>query len=171
MDGSAEWLRGLFEHPLVYAASRVGIQGPPVDIGAGIMANFATARITEPLEDAARICEVAGIALGLATGAHPLVIACGKRLAYGELGDVIAEGFEKIFDSVGAAFKQTAEDPSQAVSHHDDFSIDFLEQDFRNLQSEARHIRVELGFKDVADDPDPDINPGGPDIWRESFGM
>ena len=170
LNDSAEWLRGLVEHPLTDAASRAGAQGPTVDIGAGIIANFVTARVSEPPENAARICEVAGIALGLATGAHPLVIACAKRLAHDELGDVLARGFEKIFDPIGADFKQTAEGPSQAVTHHDDVSIDTLEHEFRRWQSETLHIRAELSRKDAADDSDPDISLDGPDIWNESFG-
>jgi len=38
LDGSAEWLRGLVEHPLAAAASTAGAAGPLVDIGVGIAA-------------------------------------------------------------------------------------------------------------------------------------
>ena len=99
LDGSAEWLRGRVEHPLADAASRGGAEGPLVDIGSGVMANFVTAPLTRPLENAARICEVVGIVFGLATGMHPLVMACAKRLAHDELRRGIARGFEQIICS------------------------------------------------------------------------
>jgi hypothetical protein len=108
LDGSAEWLRGLVEHPLADAASRAGAEGPVVPIGAGITANFVTARLTAPLEGAARVCEVAGIVIGLATGAHPLVMVCAKRLAHDELGKALGRGFEQIIDSIGADRQRTA---------------------------------------------------------------
>jgi hypothetical protein len=103
LGGSAEWLRGLVEHPLADAASAAGAAGPVVDIGAGITANFVTAPLTRPLEGAARGCEIAGIVIGLATGAHPLVLACAKRLAHDEVGQVLSSGFEQAIRSIGAA--------------------------------------------------------------------
>jgi hypothetical protein len=109
LDGSALWLRGMVEHPLADAASRAGAQGPLVDIGSGITANFVTAPLTRPLEGAARVCEVAGIVIGLATGMHPLVIACAKRLAHDELQRGIARGFEQIISSPGAGRERTAD--------------------------------------------------------------
>ena len=102
LDGSAEWLRGLVEHPLAGAASAAGAAGPIVPIGAGIAADYVTAPLTAPLEDAARVCELAGIVIGLATGAHPLVIACVKRLAHDEAGEILSAAFEQIFTSIDA---------------------------------------------------------------------
>jgi hypothetical protein len=109
LDGSAEWLRGLVEHPVADAASRAGVEGPIVPIGSGITANFVTVRLTAPLEGAARVCEVAGIVLGMATGMHPLVLACAKRLAHDELGKVLSRGFEQIIDSPGTGRERTAD--------------------------------------------------------------
>jgi hypothetical protein len=101
LDGSAEWLRRLVEYPLAAAASTAGAAGPLVDIGAGISANLVTEPLTAPLEDAARVCEIAGIVIGLATGAHPLVIACAKRLAHDEAGQMLSAAFEQVFTSIG----------------------------------------------------------------------
>ena len=50
LNGSAEWLRGLVEHPLAGAASTAGAAGPLVRIGAGITANFVTEQLTAPLD-------------------------------------------------------------------------------------------------------------------------
>jgi hypothetical protein len=102
LDRSADWLRDLVEHPLARAASTAGTAGPIDAIGAGITADYVTAPLTAPLEDAARICELAGIVIGLATGAHPLVIACAKRLAHDEVGQVLSRGFEQAFSSIDA---------------------------------------------------------------------
>jgi hypothetical protein len=108
LDGSAEWLRGLVEHPLAGAASAAGAAGPAVRIGAGITANFVTAPLTRPLEDVARVCEIAGIVIGLVTGAHLLVLACAKRLARDEVGQVLSRGFEQAITSIGADRDRTA---------------------------------------------------------------
>jgi hypothetical protein len=102
LDGSAEWLRGLVEYPLAPAASMAGAAGPLVDIGAGITANLVTAPLTAPLEDTARACEIAGIVIGLATGAHPVVIACAHRLVHDEVGHLLSKGFEQVLTSIGA---------------------------------------------------------------------
>lgn len=59
-----------------------------------------TARLTAPLGDAARVCEIAGIVIGLVTGMHPLVMACAKRLAHDELGNMLARGFEQLINSI-----------------------------------------------------------------------
>jgi hypothetical protein len=102
LNGSADWLRKLVENPLADAASAVGITGPIVPIGAGITANFVTAQLTEPLEGAARLCEIAGIVIGLATGTGPLVAACTKLLVHDELGRALSDVFEEIINSIGA---------------------------------------------------------------------
>ena len=101
LNGSAEWLRGMVEHPLTDISSAAGAGGPLVSIGAGITANFAMAQVTAPIENAVRICEIAGIAIGAVTGAHPLVIACMKRLAHDELGNVLARAFKGLLASTG----------------------------------------------------------------------
>jgi hypothetical protein len=99
LNWSAEWLRGMVEYPLTDIASAAGAGGPLVSIGAGITANFAMAQVTAPIENAVRICEIAGIAIGTATGAHPLVIACAKYLARDELGKVLTRQFKRLLDS------------------------------------------------------------------------
>ena len=101
-NDSAECLRGLVEHPVADIASGLGAEGPIVPIVAGITANFTTERVTALLEGAARVCEVTGIVIGAATGAHPMVIACAKRFAYDVLGDFLAKRFERIIDSIEA---------------------------------------------------------------------
>jgi hypothetical protein len=108
LDGSADWLRGLVKAPLAYAASTAGAAAPLTDSSADITADAVTAALTVPLEDAALICEIAGIFIGLATGAHPLVMACAHRLAHDESGRLLSKGFEQIFDSIGARPKPAA---------------------------------------------------------------
>jgi len=98
LNSSAEWLRSLAERPLAAAAQAVGVGGPVVPIWAGITAQLATARLTAPLENAARICEIVGVLVGVATGMHPLVVACANRLAHDELVNALAGVFERALD-------------------------------------------------------------------------
>jgi hypothetical protein len=102
LDDSAEWLRGRVEDPLADAASTVRAPGPLAEIGAGMTADFVTAPLTVPLESAARACEIAGIVIGLATGAHPLAMACAHRLANDETGRLLSKGFEQVITSIDA---------------------------------------------------------------------
>ena len=99
-DGSADWLRGLVEHPVAGALSLAGADGPAVPVGAGITAGFVTARVTAPLEGAARMCEIAGIVIGALTGAHVLVMACAKRFAHDEASRLLGRGFEQVINSI-----------------------------------------------------------------------
>jgi hypothetical protein len=118
LDGSAEWLRGLVGHPLEEVASAAGADGPVVALGAGVTANFVTARLTVPLEAAARLCEVAGIVVGLAAGAHPLVMACAKRLGHDALGRTLTGEFKKILGSMGE--DRETPDSREAAGTRDD---------------------------------------------------
>lgn len=98
-DGSAEWLHGLIEDPMAGVLSAAGADGPMVDIGAGVTANFVTARVTAPLEAAALLCEVAGIVIGALAGMHALVMACGKRFVHDEAHKLLGKGLERVIDS------------------------------------------------------------------------
>ena len=109
LDGSADWLRGLVEHPLADAVSTAGAAGPIVPISAGITADYLTAPLTTPLGDAARASEIAGIVIGLATGAHPLVMACAKRLAHNEAGRLLSGAFEQVITSIDAGHDSPAD--------------------------------------------------------------
>ena len=98
LDKSAELLRSLAERPLAMAAHAAGADGPAVSILIGITAEAATKRLTAPVEDAARLCEVVGVLVGLATGMHPLVVACANRLVHDQLGSALAGAFERLID-------------------------------------------------------------------------
>jgi hypothetical protein len=108
LHGSADWLHQLVEDPMAGAASWAGIPGPLVPIGAGITANLVTTRLTAPIEGAALMFEAAGIVVGLATGAYPLVMASAKLYVHDKLGEAISKGFEQIFNSIGAGPEPTA---------------------------------------------------------------
>jgi hypothetical protein len=109
LDRPADLMRGLVEHPLTEAAYRVGVSGPLVSVGAGITANFAMAPLTAVPDSAARICEVAGIIVGVVSGIHPLAIACAKRLVRDELGEVIEKLAEDLeIDFNGAIVSMNA---------------------------------------------------------------
>ena len=114
LNGSAEWLRGQVENPLADISASAGFEGPEIDIGAGIIANFVAAPVTKRLGKAARVCEIIGIVVGVATGAHPLVMACTKLFVHDKAKEVLSEGFENIFksmssiaDSISAGFART----------------------------------------------------------------
>ena len=175
LDGSAEWLRGLVEQPLADTASAAGVPDPIVPIGAGATANFVTASVTAPLEDGARICEIVGIVIGLATGVHPLVIACVKRLAHGEVKDLLSRGLEQIIDSTGT----DSERPVDTPLHHDADKPIPTRAEMRKEMEEAERagtiypsqtVDPQYGIGPEVTRPHPGLSPGEPNISRESFG-
>jgi hypothetical protein len=100
LAGSADWLRSLVATPLPGLASTAGLPGPLAAAGAGITANFVTAPLTTPLEEAARVCEVAGMIFGAVTGLHPVTVVCAKMFAHDEAGRGIPAAVEKVIDEV-----------------------------------------------------------------------
>jgi len=108
LNNAAELLRSWAERPLTTVAHAAGAGGPAVSMLTGITEDAATARLTAPLENAARVCEVAGVLIGLATGVHPLVVACGNRLAHDLLGQALAGAFERMPDSEAARRERAA---------------------------------------------------------------
>jgi hypothetical protein len=173
LDGFAEWLSGLAEHPLADIASAAGALVPIVPIVAGISANFVTASVTAPLEAAALICEIAGIFIGLATGAFPLVIAGAKLLAHdmgrGALEKVVER---EIFDSPSADSKPSTDiplrhDADKQTSADEEFEKE-LQQDLddgklygaRTIKHPGYGPQHDIGLKKPG--PHPGIGPSGP---------
>jgi hypothetical protein len=140
--GSADWLRGLIEHPVADALSAAGAAGPAVPVDAGITANFVTARVTAPLEGAARICEIVGIVIGVVTGMHALVMACANRLAHDEVHRELARGFEQIINSINADPEQSPRTISSSETPRPESSRP--EHRIRASQSPDREPDIEL---------------------------
>jgi hypothetical protein len=111
LNSSAEWLQGLVERPAAGAASAASVPGPLVPVGAGITAYSVTGPVAALFGDAARVCEVAGMVIGLATGNIPLFIASAKLFLHDELGDVLARGFEDIISSPDVNIDPTGKQP------------------------------------------------------------
>jgi len=108
LSGSADWLHDLAARTLTDAAPKAAAASSLGLVGAGITANLVTASLTKPLEDAADVCELAGILIGLTTGAHLLVIACAKPLGHDLAGQVLSEAFDQMMSSADAGRTQPA---------------------------------------------------------------
>jgi hypothetical protein len=158
-EGSAEWLHGLVERPLADMASAAGIANPIGPMGAGILANFVAGPATEPLEDAARLFEIAGLVIGLATGAYPLALACGKQLVHDVVSDALAEGFEHIMDAINSGIERinqpamTRKEFNDEVNAHPGY--DGRPPGWKDPEESIRHLKQ---------DPRPDGPLSGPGI-------
>ena len=80
-SGISDGLTTLVERPLAAAGTQLHIPGPVDAAGAGIGAGLILEPVTGPLGNAARLCEIVGVGIGLLTGLHPLVLASAKLLA------------------------------------------------------------------------------------------
>jgi hypothetical protein len=69
---------------------------PSVDVAVTLL----TTPMTEPIADLAHGLEVAGIIIAVATGMHPLLIACAKPLLREMLSNAISEAFEKLIEEL-----------------------------------------------------------------------
>ena len=95
LDTAADWLHNLVEQPIDSLSTSAGVPDPLAAVGAGVIATYVLEPITGKMEEAAKIFEVVGIAIGLATGLHPLVLACAKPLAHSEIAQLVADGLNE----------------------------------------------------------------------------
>jgi len=79
--------------PLESVGGAFGLSPGEAAFTAGVTTNIVLAPITPPLSKAASYIEVTGIIIGLATGAHPLVLACIKPLAHSQLEHALSQCF------------------------------------------------------------------------------
>lgn len=93
IDSFSGMLQGAVDTALKGVGAGIGLSAVEATIGAGICTNFILAPITGPLEKAASFIEAAGVAIGIATGPHGLVLACIKPLAHTELQNAISKCF------------------------------------------------------------------------------
>jgi hypothetical protein len=120
LNATADWLHNLVEKPIDSLFTSAGVSGPLAAAGAGVIANYVLEPITGPVEDTAKIIEVVGIVVGLATGMHPLVLACAKPLARSEIANLVADGLNRAMSSPDVRHETN---PSQ-VTHSQEGSID-----------------------------------------------
>ena len=118
LDDSADWLRGLVEHPLDDVLSAAGADGLFVPVVAGITARVVTGPVTERLERAACVCEVTRMVIGTLVGAHALVMACAKPLLHGVANKLLGSGFERAIDSLERSLRVRPDREIEDPSHH-----------------------------------------------------
>jgi hypothetical protein len=90
------WLQEAATSAFESPATAIGFPPGEAEISAGIWSNLVLAPITGPLERASTYLELAGLAVGLATGSHALVLACLKPLAHTELEHALSECFGEV---------------------------------------------------------------------------
>jgi hypothetical protein len=78
--------------PLTEAGKVLGIPAPLDAAAAAIGADLVLEPVTRPLMDAARLCEIVGVGIGVLTGCHPLAVASAKLLARSEIHEQMARG-------------------------------------------------------------------------------
>lgn len=96
IEGASGGLQDAVGTPLRGAGGALGLSSGEAAFSAGVATNLILAPITGPLGEAATYIEVAGIIIGLATGAHPLVLACIKPLAHSQLEHALSQCFVKL---------------------------------------------------------------------------
>jgi hypothetical protein len=102
------------EKPLEKAGTQLllpGPQGPGAAAAAGIGATLILQPVAEPLGQAATFLEITGVAVGLATGLHPLALASAKMLAHDQFHDAMARGLREAARQVFEGPRGPADDP------------------------------------------------------------
>ena len=92
IDKTSGFLQGAVDTAFKGLGTGIGLPSGEATIVAGVCTNFILAPITGPLGEASTFIEIAGIVIGLATGAHPLVLACVKPLLHSQLEHLVSEG-------------------------------------------------------------------------------
>jgi hypothetical protein len=91
-------------------ATGLGVAPGAAAVSAGICSNLVLAPITGPLDKVATFIEVAGLIAALATGAHPLALACGKLLLHSQVEKLLARELVSVFDGPGIDLPRVPED-------------------------------------------------------------
>jgi hypothetical protein len=94
LDG---WLHGLVAQPVRGAAQAAGAPPPVAVTVGGIASELVLAQLDEQVRDATVFCEIVGIAVGLATGLHPLAVTCAKSLARTQVDAVLGQAARGVF--------------------------------------------------------------------------
>jgi hypothetical protein len=94
LDG---WLHGLAAQPVRAAAQAAGAPPPVAVTVGGIASELVLAQLDEQVRDATVFCEIVGIAVGLATGLHPLAVTCAKSLARTQVDAVLGQAARDVF--------------------------------------------------------------------------
>ena len=95
IDKVSGWLQTAVTSALGAPAAGIGLPPGEAEISAECD-NFVLAPITGLLERASTFVELAGLAVSLATGSHPLVLACLKPLAHTELEHALSQCFGEV---------------------------------------------------------------------------
>ena len=82
--------------PLRSLGAAFGLSSGEATVAAGISTNIILAPITGPLDKAATFVEVAGIVVGVLTGAHGLVLACAKLLSHDQAKRALSHGIAEL---------------------------------------------------------------------------
>jgi uncharacterized protein YoxC/uncharacterized protein (DUF736 family) len=96
----SDGLETILQKPLEKAGTEIGLPGLEAATAAGIGSTLVLQPVTRPVGQIAKAIEITAVAVGLATGLHPLALAAGKMLARAEVHDLVARGLEKAVRSV-----------------------------------------------------------------------
>ena len=88
----SEELATIVKWPLTEAGRGLDIPAPVDAAGAAIGVGLVLEPVTRPLGEAARLCEIVGVGIGLLTGCHPLALASAKMLARSMIHEQMAWG-------------------------------------------------------------------------------
>ena len=116
---AADWVRDLIGDPLRDAADSAGMPGPLATVGTGVFATFVTSDITEPIEETAKIINAVGVIVGLVTGMHPLVVACGERWARSTITGFMQKAMAEVIKPAHDGSLATSEDIEIAAAAND----------------------------------------------------
>jgi hypothetical protein len=168
LNRSDELLHDMAGKPFEQIANKVGVAPPGAAVVGGIGADLVLESISGEIQDAVRVCEVVGIGIGLATGLHPLAIACTKSLLHDELSKTLSTAINK---ALSTAIKDVFSDP-------DTITVDRAPPPSRVIPRTSSYrvtdltdpLRVTLEEPDGLTSPPaptidpPDVGPSGPAI-------
>lgn len=159
IDGASAQLETAFDTPLKGLGAALGLSSGEAAAVAGISSNLILAPITGPLGEAASFIEIAGIVVGLATGAHVLVLACAKPLLHSQVERVLSRS---IADLLGGSHLADAKKPTDRVGRTP--SQDFARWAMREQEHQTADDAT--GRRESDDPPRTQRGPGGDEqLW------
>lgn len=96
LDRCEGGLHNLVAKPLLAAAGPAGGTTPQITAAAGMTAEFVTAPVSRVLDQGSWIADIAGVAIGAATGMPSVVVHSVTNLAHKALADQVTNVFRRV---------------------------------------------------------------------------
>ena len=114
------WITGLAEKPARGLAAGAGVPEALATPATGILAICVTSPVTEPVEDASKAIDIAGVIIGLVIQSHMIVTAFGQPLLHSMVSGLIKNALTALWPAAETREETRPANPASQASSSPD---------------------------------------------------